>query len=56
MIAIGVLEIVLGAFGIIIGLNMVGDIGVSCLVGSLAALLAGIGFLVASSRVKKLEK
>ena len=56
MIAIGVLEIILGALGLIVGANMYGDIGIACIVGALAALLAGIGFLVAASRIKKLEK
>ena len=55
MIAVGVLLIILGAAGIIVGGNMFGDIGIACLVGAGAALIAGIGFLVASSRIKKLE-
>ncbi len=55
MIAVGVLLIVLGAFGVVIGGNMIGDIGVACLVGAVAAIISGIGFLVTSSRIKKLE-
>lgn len=55
MVAIGVILIVVGALGILMGFNMVGDIGIACLVGAVAALVAGIGFLITSSRLKKLE-
>lgn len=45
---IGILEIILGVIGILMGFMMFGDIGVACIVGALAALLSGIGFIIAS--------
>ena len=51
MKAIGIILIVLGALGIVMGLMMFGDIGLACIVGALAALLSGIGFLLVSRRV-----
>lgn len=51
MKAIGIILIVLGGLGIILGLMMFGDIGLACLVGALAALLSGIGFLLVARRV-----
>lgn len=50
MVAIGILEIILGVLGIFMGLMMFGDIGVACIVAALSALLSGIGFLIASKR------
>ncbi len=55
MTVIGVLLIILGVVGIFMGMMMFGDIGVACLVGAAAALLSGIGFMIASSRIEKLE-
>ncbi len=52
MKAIGVLLILLGVIGILMGLMMFGDIGIACIVGALAALLSGIGFLSASKKLK----
>ena len=51
MKAIGIILIVLGALGIVMGLMMFGDIGLACLVGALASLLSGIGFLLVARRV-----
>jgi len=45
---IGILLIILGVVGILLGLMMIGDIGIACFVGALAALLSGIGFLKVS--------
>lgn len=53
MKVIGILLIVLGAIGIVMGLMMFGDIGVACIVGALAALLSGIGFLSVAKAIKR---
>lgn len=52
MKVIGILLIILGVVGIVMGGMMFGDIGIACIIGALAALLSGIGFLVASKRLK----
>ncbi len=54
MTVIGVLLIIAGIVGIIMGMMMFGDIGIACMVGAVAALLSGIGFMIASSQIKKL--
>lgn len=51
MKAIGIILIVWGVLGIVMGLMMFGDIGLACIVGALAALLSGIGFLLTARRV-----
>ena len=51
MKVIGILDIILGIIGILMGFMMFGDIGIACIVGALAALLSGIGFLIAAKRV-----
>lgn len=48
---IGIIEIVLGVLGILMGLMMFGDIGIACIVGALAALLSGIGFIISSKKI-----
>lgn len=52
MLVIGILLIILGAIGLIMGMMMFGDIGLACIVGALAALLSGIGFLIARKKMK----
>jgi len=47
---IGILLIVVGVIGIIMGVNMFGDIGVAAMIGAITALLSGIGFLLASKK------
>ncbi len=47
----GILLIVLGIIGILMGFMMFGDIGIACIVGALAALLSGIGFIMVSKKV-----
>jgi hypothetical protein len=54
--AIGILLIILGVVGILMGMVMFGDIGIACIVGALAALLSGIGFLLAARRIRELEE
>ncbi len=51
MKVIGILLIVLGIVGILMGFMMFGDIGVACIVGALAALLSGMGFLITSKKM-----
>ena len=53
---IGFLLIVVGIIGVAMGGMMYGDIGIACIIGALAALLSGIGFLSASKRIRNLEK
>ena len=42
---IGILLLIVGILGIAMGMMMFGEIGIACIVGSLSALLSGIGFL-----------
>lgn len=51
MKVIGILLIILGIIGILMGMMMFGDIGIACIVGALAALLSGIGFMIAAKKV-----
>lgn len=53
---IGILLILVGAFGIFASTLAFGDIGIACLIGGLTALLSGIGFIRVSSRIKKLDR
>ncbi|MCD8027066.1 MAG: hypothetical protein LUF02_00020 [Erysipelotrichaceae bacterium] len=53
---IGILLIILGVIGIAMGMIMFGDIGIACIVGALAALLSGIGFIFTNRKIKKLNK
>lgn len=50
MKVIGILLILLGIVGILMGFVMFGDIGIACMVGALAALLSGFGFLCVPKR------
>ncbi len=54
MKVVGILLIILGIIGLIMGAVMFGDIGIACIVGALAALLSGIGFMVTDSRLKNI--
>ncbi len=55
MTAIGILLIILGAFGLMAGTMAFGDIGIACGLAGASALLSGIGFLIGAKRIKKLE-
>lgn len=55
MKVVGILLIILGVIGIAIGLMMFGDIGVACIVGALAALLSGFGFLSVNNMLNSSE-
>lgn len=50
MKVIAILLIILGAIGLLLGLMMFGDIGIACIIGALAALLSGIGFLISGKK------
>lgn len=56
MRAIAILLIILGAIGIVMGAMMFGDIGVACIVGSLSALLSGIGFINVDKKLNSTNK
>lgn len=49
---IGILLIIVGVLGILMGMMMFGDIGIACLVGAVTALLSGIGFIIAGTKIK----
>lgn len=51
---IGILLIIVGIVGILMGSIMFGDIGIACIVGALAALLSGVGFMIAAKKIKNL--
>lgn len=50
---IGVLLIIVGVLGIWAGTQAFGDIGISCMIGGISALLSGIGFMIAAGKIKK---
>ena len=50
---IAILLMVLGIMGIIAGSMMFGDISVAAIIGALAALLSGIGFLFVNKENNK---
>lgn len=50
---IGIILVVIGALGAFIGVNMFGDIGVSCIIGSVIGILSGVGFLMTSKEINK---
>lgn len=52
MKVIAIILIVLGIIGIAMGFMMFGDIGVACIVGALAALFSGVGFLMVNKKLK----
>ncbi len=51
---IGIILIVWGVIGIALGMMMFGDIGIACIVGAVAALLSGIGFILANKKLSNL--
>lgn len=48
---ISILLIILGIVGIGLGMLMFGDIGIACIVGALASLLSGIGFMILNKKL-----
>lgn len=55
MKGIGIVLIILGVIGILMGMVMFGDIGIACIVGALAALFSGIGFMIAAKKISNLK-
>jgi hypothetical protein len=54
MKALGISLIVFGAIGIILAGAMFGDIGVAAGIGSITAILSGIGFLNCAKKLKNI--
>ena len=54
MFVIGILLIIWGIIGVAMGMMMFGDIGIACIVGAVAAILSGIGFIVANKKIKSI--
>jgi hypothetical protein len=50
---IGILLMILGVVGFALGSIMFGDIGIAAWIGSAAAFLSGIGFVIAQRRLPK---
>ena len=55
VIPVGILLIILATVGGIAGLQMVGDTAIAALMAAATALVAGIGMLLATQRLKRLE-
>lgn len=56
MAFIGILLILGGIFGLVLGSHGYGDIGLSFMYAAVMSIIAGIGFLVANSKIKKMMK
>ncbi|MCD8190465.1 MAG: hypothetical protein LUD78_09660 [Clostridiales bacterium] len=56
MKVIGILLLLVGIIGVLLGMMMIGDIGIACIVGATAALLSGIGFIMVGSKLKKVTR
>lgn len=56
MKTVGIALIVWGVIGILMGSLMFGDIGIACMVGAVASILSGVGFLQADKQIKRLWK
>jgi len=56
MVFIGILLIAGGIFGFVLGANGYGDIGLSFMYTAAMSIIAGIGFLVTNSKIKKMMK
>lgn len=53
---IGIILIIVGIVGILLGAMMFGDIGVAAMIGALAALLSGIGFILCSKAINAVSQ
>lgn len=56
MVFIGIILILGGIFGIVLGMQGYGDIGLSFMYAAVMSIIAGIGFLVTNSKIKKMMK
>lgn len=53
---IGIILVIVGVLGIFMSSMMFGDIGLAALIGSIASLLSGFGFLSANKKLDQLNK
>ncbi len=56
MRGIGIILIIIGVIGLLMGMMMIGDIGIACIVGALVGIFSGIGFLIAAGRISALGR
>lgn len=49
---IAILLIIIGVIGLLLSTMMFGDIGIAAAVGSVSALLSGIGFILVDKKLK----
>ena len=55
MVFIGIVLIIAGVIGLFLGAQGYGDIGLSFMYSAVVSILAGIGFLAANSKIKKMS-
>lgn len=54
MKVIGIILIVIGALGTLLSSMMFGDIGIAAFIGSITAVLSGVGFILVNKRLTEL--
>ncbi|APM37424.1 hypothetical protein [Clostridium kluyveri] len=52
---IGIILIIVGIAGIIVGCVVRGNIGIAAIIGALAGLISGIGFILADKKIELLS-
>lgn len=55
MKAIAIILIVIGALGLFLSTLMFGDIGLAAAIGSVTALLSGVGFLYVNKKLNEIS-
>ncbi|MFL0197409.1 hypothetical protein ACJDU8_17840 [Clostridium sp. WILCCON 0269] len=55
MKVIGIILIIVGIAGIIVGCVVRGNIGIADIIGALAGLISGIGFILADKKIELLS-
>ncbi|MCL2438707.1 MAG: hypothetical protein FWE48_05445 [Coriobacteriia bacterium] len=55
MLVIGIILIIVGVIGLAMGSMMFGDIALAAMIGAAAAILSGIGFILANNAIKKVK-
>lgn len=56
MIVQGILQILVGVFGVVAGCIAFGDIGIACLISGILGIISGICTFITSKRIHKLER
>ena len=56
MAFVGILLIICGVFGLFLGSQGYGDIGLTFMYSAVMSIIAGIGFLTVNSKIKKMMK